>query len=65
MSDGGSLCTTYEYDAEGRLLRENDYRNGSETPTSYMVYLYDESGRMLGHELYDGDGKLLWSSIGG
>lgn len=65
MSDGGSLCTTYEYDAEGRLLRENDYRDGSETPTSYMVYLYDESGRRLGHELYDGNGTLLWSSIGG
>ena len=65
MSDGGSLRTTYEYDAEGRLLRENDYRDGSETPTSYMVYLYDENGRTLGHELYDGDGKLLWSSIGG
>lgn len=65
MSDGGSLRTTYEYDAEGRLLRENDYRDGSETPTSYMVYLYDENGRRLGHELYDGNGKLLWSSIGG
>ena len=50
----GAVSTSYEYDAEGRVVRETDTADGCETRT--RAWVYDERGRIVSET--DGQGLV-------
>lgn len=47
-----------EYDNNGKRRKESSY-NKDGTLTGYSIYIFDERGKTVGRERYDGDGNLV------
>ena len=51
---------SYEYDGNGRLIKENVLRNNG-TCSAYIIYEYDESGYATKESYYWANGSLNWA----